>query len=59
MSAFRSAISASFRPLAFELIDLLDHVDGDDQVVVFELEDRLRVVDEDVRVEDVVLLHFG
>ena len=43
--------------LALELIDLLDHVDRDDQVVVLELVDRVRVVEKDVRVEDVVLLH--
>ena len=33
------------------------HVDGDDDVVVLEPEDGVRVVEEDVGVEDVVLLH--
>src|SRR5262249_11082612 len=36
---------------------LFDDVDRDDDVVVLEPEDRVRIVQKDVRVEDVVFLH--
>ena len=55
----RARVAAALGALALELVDLLDHVDRDDDVVVLELEDGVRVVEEDVRVEDVVLLHSG
>ena len=53
----RARVAAALRALALELVDLLDDVDRDDDVVVLEPEDRVRVVEQDVRVEDVVLLH--
>ena len=40
--------------LLLERVDLLEHVDGDDHVVVGEGEYRARIVEEDVRVEDEV-----
>jgi tetratricopeptide (TPR) repeat protein len=40
-----------------ELVDLLDRENRDDEIVVLKLEDRVRIVEQDVRVEDVVLLH--
>ena len=54
-----AGVAAALGPLALELVDLLDREDGDDDVVVLELEDRVRVVEQDVGVEDVVLLHDG
>ena len=50
-------VAPALGALALELVDLLDRVDRDDEIVVLELEDRLRVVQEHVRIEDVVLLH--
>ena len=55
----RARVAPALRALALELVDLLDDVDRDDDVVVLEPEDGVRVVEEDVRVEDVVLLHSG
>ena len=55
----RAGVAAPLRALALELIDLLDHVDRDDDVVVLEPEDGVGVVKQDVGVEDVVLLHSG
>src|SRR4029450_288075 len=40
-----------------ELVDLLDDVDGNDDVVVVEAEQRPRIVQQDVGVEDEVLFH--
>src|SRR5918911_1095619 len=50
-------VAAERREIALEVVDLLDHVDRDDDVVVTEAEDRPRVVEQDIRVEDEVLLH--
>ena len=41
--------------LAFDGIELLEHLDRDGQVIVFKFEDRLRVVQQDVRIENVSL----
>ena len=49
-------VAAALGAFALELVDLLDDVDRDDDVVVLEPEDGVRVVEQDVRVEDVVLL---
>ena len=49
--------STAFGPFAFELVDFFDGVDRNDQIVVLELEDRLRIVKEDVCVENVVFPH--
>src|SRR5205085_11673966 len=54
-----AGVAAQLGEIALELVDLLDDVDGDDDVVVFELEQRPRVVEEDVGVEDVVLSQPG
>src|SRR5690606_14958584 len=54
-----TSVTAALRAFTLELVDLLDDVDRDDDVVVVEPEDRVRVVEQDVRVEDVVLLHPG
>src|SRR4029079_6363087 len=43
--------------VALELVDLLDDVDGNDDVVVVEAEQRPRIVQQDVGVEDEVLFH--
>src|SRR5438552_9809899 len=51
-------VPTALRTLSLELVDLLDDVDRDDDVVVVEPENRVRIVEEDVRVEDVVLLHI-
>src|SRR5258708_371557 len=53
------SISPALGALAFELVDFLDDINGNDDVVVFEFEDGLRVVQKDVGVEDVVLLHVN
>ena len=50
-------VTAALRPLAFELVDLFDDVDRNDDVVVVEAKNRVGVMKQDVRVEDVVLLH--
>src|SRR5205807_607157 len=52
-----AGVAAALRSLPLELVDLLDGEDGDDEIVVLELEDGVRVVEQDVRVEDVVFLH--
>jgi hypothetical protein len=41
----RARVAAAFVRIALELIDLLDHVDRQDQIVVLELEDRVRIVE--------------
>src|SRR6185369_3202388 len=43
--------------VALELVDLLDDVDGNDDVVVVKAEQRPRIVQQDVGVEDEVLFH--
>jgi hypothetical protein len=50
-------VAPALGALAFELVDLLDAVNRDDDVVVLEAKDRAGVVEENVRVEDVILLH--
>src|SRR5207253_1587061 len=52
-------VAAQLGEIALELVDLLDDVDGDDDVVVFELEESPRIVEQDVGVEDVVLSQPG
>src|SRR5205814_7552613 len=52
-------VATQLREIALELVDLFDNVDGDDDVVVFELEECARVVEQDVGVEDVVLAQPG
>ena len=52
-------VAAQLGEVALELVDLLDDVDGDDDVVVFELEEGPRIVEQDVGVEDVVLSQPG
>ena len=41
--------------LPFDCVKLLQHLHWDRQVIVFKLEDRLRVVQQDVRVQNVGL----
>ena len=53
-----AGIATALRPFALELVDLLEDEDRQDDDVVFELEDRSRVVKKDVRVEDVVFSHL-
>ncbi len=50
-------VAAALRQLLLEVVDLLEDVDRDEDVVVLEVEHRPRIVEQDVRVEDVVLLH--
>jgi hypothetical protein len=50
----RARVSTPLVRVAFELIDLFDHVDRQDQIVVLEFEDCVWVVEQDVGVEDVV-----
>ena len=45
--------------VALEVVDLFDDVDREDDFVVIELEDRPRVVQQDVGVQDVDLAHYG
>jgi hypothetical protein len=40
------------RLLALDRVELLEHLDRDREIVVLELEDRLRIVQQDVRVQD-------
>lgn len=54
-----AGVTAELRELLLELVDLLDHVDRDHHVVVGEVEDRARVVEEDVGIENEILLHGG
>ena len=53
----RARVAPHLAHLSLELVDLLDHVDRDHDVVVLELVDRLRVVEENVRVEHEDFLH--
>jgi hypothetical protein len=50
-------VPSTLRALALELIDLLDREDRDDQIIVLEFEDRVRIVKKNVGIEDVVFLH--
>src|SRR4030081_793120 len=43
-----AGVAPQLGQVALELVDLLHHVDGDDDVVVLELVERARVVEEDV-----------
>ena len=52
-------VLAALAGLALELVDLLDDLDGDEDVVVLEVEQGVGVVEEDVGVEDVVLGRVG
>ncbi len=52
-----AGVAAQRREVALEVVDLLDHVDRDDDVVVVEPEDAARIVEQDVGVEDEVLFH--
>src|SRR5207248_106715 len=52
-------VAAQLGEIALELVDLPEEVDGDDDVVVFELEEGPRIVEQDVGVEDVVLSQPG
>ncbi len=47
-----TCVPSALAQLLLELIDLLDDVDRDDDGVLFEFVDRLRIVDEDVGIED-------
>ena len=49
-----AGVAAALRGLLLELIDLLENEDREDHLVVGELEDRPRVVDQDVGVQDEV-----
>ena len=46
-----SSASAQLGQVLLELIDLLDHVDRDDDRVLLEPEERLRIVEQDVGVQ--------
>ena len=50
-----AGVAARFVVVLLEGVELLDHREGNDHLVLGELEDRLRVVEEHVRVEDEVL----
>jgi hypothetical protein len=41
--------------LPFELVHLLQDFDGDQDVVVLEVEERVRIVEQDVGIQNVVL----
>ena len=49
-----TGVAPALRGLLLELIDLLDHEDRDDDLVVGEGEDGARIVNENVRVENEV-----
>jgi hypothetical protein len=46
---------APFTGLPFELVDFLQNLDGKQDIVVLEMEQRIRVVEQDVRIENVIL----
>jgi hypothetical protein len=50
-----TGVLAAFAGLALELVDLLDDLDGDQDLIVLEVQEGVGVVEEDVGVEDVVL----
>src|SRR6185503_5712772 len=50
-------IAPAFVRFALEVIDLFENVNGDDEIVVLELEDGVRVVQKDVGIDDVIFLH--
>ena len=50
----RAGVPAQLGRFAFEPVDLLQHLDGDEDGVVLKIEDRVRIVEEDVGVEYVV-----
>jgi hypothetical protein len=49
-----AGVLAQLAGVALEVVDLLHDLDGDEDVVVLEVEQRVRVVEQDVGVEDVV-----
>jgi hypothetical protein len=48
-----SGISTGFVLILLEVIDLLDHRDRNDQIIVLKVEQRLRIVKQNIGVEDV------
>ena len=52
-------VATSLRQLLLEVVDLLQDVDGDDHIVVGEVEHGARIVEQDVRVEDEGLPHLS
>jgi len=54
----RAGVAPQLAGVALEVVDLFDDEDWQDDLVVFELEDRPRVVQQHVRVEDVELSHW-
>src|SRR5262249_15730712 len=50
-------VAAALGQLLLELIDFLEDVNRDDDLVIGEFEDRLRIVQEHVGIEDEVLSH--
>ena len=51
-------IGAARRVLGFESIEFFEHLDREPHGIVIKTENRLRVVKEDIRVQD-VMLHFA
>ena len=52
-----ASVAPALRALPLELVYLLDRVDGDNEIVVLEFEDGVRIVKKNVCIEDVVFLH--
>jgi len=52
-------VTTLFRELFFEVIDLLEHVDRNDHIVLVEVEHCARIVEKDVGVEDGSLPHLS
>jgi hypothetical protein len=51
----RTGILSTLGGLPLEFVDFLEDLDGDKDVVVLKAEDRVGVVNQDVRVENVIL----
>jgi hypothetical protein len=52
-----AGILAEFSGLALKTVNLLDDLDRKEDIVLLELEQRIRVMEQDIGVKDVVLFH--
>ncbi len=52
-----AGILAEFGGFALEAVDLLDDLDGQEDVVILELEQGIGVMEQNIGVKNVILLH--
>jgi hypothetical protein len=53
-----AGIATGFTQILFETVDFLDHRNGDDQVIIFELENTLRVMKQYIGIQNISFFHY-